>query len=172
MRVVEASRFSSAFTFQYSIRPGTPAGEMADQVPKAVVQERFERLVALQDRISAEEMATLVGTRQELLVTADSGTKAAERGRLSGRARDNRLVHFSVPEGCEIPRPGDMVTVPITEAGSFHLISDPTAEQYQLRRTRAGDAWDRSQADSCGTGTTQVPGAPVGLGMPTIGLRP
>ena len=68
--------------------------------------------------------------------------------------------------------PGDMVTVPITEAGSFHLISDPTAEQYSLRRTRAGDAWDRSQADSCGTGTTQVPGAPVGLGMPTIGLRP
>ena len=43
-----------------------------------------------------------------------------------------------------------MVTVPITEAGSFHLISDPTAERYQLRRTRAGDAWDRSQADSCG----------------------
>ncbi|MBD4661318.1 tRNA (N6-isopentenyl adenosine(37)-C2)-methylthiotransferase MiaB, partial [Xanthomonas citri pv. citri] len=67
MRVVEASRFSSAFTFQYSIRPGTPAGEMDHQVPKAVVQERFERLVALQDRISAEEMATLVGTRQELL---------------------------------------------------------------------------------------------------------
>ncbi|MBE0975387.1 MiaB/RimO family radical SAM methylthiotransferase, partial [Escherichia coli] len=39
MRVVEASRFSSAFTFQYSIRPGTPAGEMDHQVPKAVVQE-------------------------------------------------------------------------------------------------------------------------------------
>ncbi|NEI60250.1 radical SAM protein, partial [Rhizobium leguminosarum] len=49
--VVEASEFSSAFTFQYSIRPGTPAGEMADQVPSALVQERFERLTALQDAI-------------------------------------------------------------------------------------------------------------------------
>ena len=64
-----------------------------------------------------------------------------------------------------------MVTVPITEAGSFHLISDPTAEQYQLRRTRAGDAWDRSQAESCGAGTTQASGGPVGLGMPTIGPK-
>ena len=52
LRVVEASRFSSAFTFQYSIRPGTPAATMADQVPKAVVQERFERLIALQEEVS------------------------------------------------------------------------------------------------------------------------
>ncbi|MCY1160037.1 MAG: miaB, partial [Citricoccus sp.] len=69
LAVVEASRFSSAYTFQYSIRPGTPAGEMEDQVPKHIVQERFERLTALQDRISAEETAKLLGTRQELLVT-------------------------------------------------------------------------------------------------------
>src|SRR4051812_19351057 len=44
LRVVEASRFSSAFSFQYSPRPGTPAATMDDQLPKAVVQERFERL--------------------------------------------------------------------------------------------------------------------------------
>ena len=172
MRVVEASRFSSAFTFQYSIRPGTPAGEMDHQVPKAVVQERFERLVALQDRISAEEMATLVGTRQELLVTADSGSKAAERGRLSGRAPDNRLVHFSVPAGAETPRPGDFVTVTVTEAHPFFAVADPTAQDYVLRRSRAGDAWDRAQAESCGApapGTAGGSGA-TSLGMPT--LRP
>ncbi|MCK6094531.1 tRNA (N6-isopentenyl adenosine(37)-C2)-methylthiotransferase MiaB [Micrococcus sp. EYE_162] len=178
MRVVEASRFASAFTFQYSIRPGTPAGEMEDQVPKAVVQERFERLVALQDRISAEEMATLAGTRQELLVTADSGSKAAERGRLAGRAKDNRLVHFSVPEGAETPRPGDFVTVTVTEARPFFAIADPGPEDYALRRSRAGDAWDRAQAESCGV---PGPGAPDGtapsasgatrLGMPTIRPR-
>jgi len=172
MRVVEASRFSSAFTFQYSIRPGTPAGEMDHQVPKAVVQERFERLVALQDRISAEEMATLVGTRQELLVTAASGSKAAERGRLSGRAPDNRLVHFSVPAGAETPRPGDFVTVTVTEAHPFFAVADPTAQDYVLRRSRAGDAWDRAQAESCGApapGTAGGSGA-TSLGMPT--LRP
>ena len=167
LRVVEASRFSSAFTFQYSIRPGTPAGEMADQVPKAVVQERFERLVALQDRISAEEMTTLVGTRQELLVTADAGSKAAERGRLSGRAQDNRLVHFSVPAGAETPRPGDFVTVTVTEAHPFFAVADPSPEDYALRRSRAGDAWDRAQAESCGT---PGPGAAGGAGATSLGM--
>ncbi len=76
MRVVEASRFSSAFTFQYSPRPGTPAATMEGQLPKEVVQRRFERLIALQDRITAEENQKQVGTHQELLVTADSGAKA------------------------------------------------------------------------------------------------
>lgn len=168
LRVVEEARFSSAFTFQYSIRPGTPAATMPNQVPKAVVQERYERLIALQDRIAGEENRKQLGKTVELMVTAESGRKAEETGRLSGRARDQRLVHFTVPEGCEVPRPGDLVTLPITEAGSFHLISDPTPDQYSLRRSRAGDAWDRSQADSCGTGTTQVPGSPVSLGFPSF----
>src|SRR6476619_4161982 len=52
LEVVRASRFASAFTFQYSIRPGTPAATMDDQVPKAVVQERFERLIAVQEEVS------------------------------------------------------------------------------------------------------------------------
>lgn len=172
LRVVEEARFSSAFTFQYSIRPGTPAATMPNQVPKAVVQERYERLIALQDRIAGEENRKQLGKTVELMVTAESGRKADQTNRLSGRARDQRLVHFSVPEGCEVPRPGDLVTLPITEAGSFHLISDPTADQYSLRRSRAGDAWDRAQADSCGTGTTQVPGSPVSLGFPTLMTRP
>ena len=171
MDVVEASRFSSAYTFQYSPRPGTPAAEMEDQIPKEVVQERFERLIALQDRITAEENAKLIGTDQELLVMADTGAKNRETGRLSGRAADNRLVHFSVPEGAEAPRPGDFVTVPITESRGFHLLSDPAAGDYQLRRSRAGEAWDRWQADSCGVGTTQISGSAPGtvsLGMPSL----
>ena len=171
LRVVEQARFSSAFTFQYSIRPGTPAATMDNQVPKEIVQERYERLIALQDRIAAEENRKQLGKTVELMVVAESGRKAQQTHRLAGRGPDQHLVHFSVPAGCETPRPGDMVTVPITEAGSFHLLSDPSAEEYTLRRTRAGDAWDRSQADSCGAGTTQVSGGPVGLGMPTIGLR-
>ncbi|MGO1241288.1 MAG: MiaB/RimO family radical SAM methylthiotransferase, partial [Cellulosimicrobium funkei] len=60
MRVVEASRFSSAFIFQYSPRPGTPAATMDGQLPKEVVQERFERLQALQERIAGEESARQV----------------------------------------------------------------------------------------------------------------
>src|SRR5699024_8431426 len=167
--VVEASRFSMAYTFQYSPREGTPAADMEDQIPKEIVQERFERLIALQDRIAAEESAKLVGTRQELLVTNDGGARDEKTGRLTGRAPDNRLVHFSIPLGVEHPRPGDFVTVPITESHSYHLIADPeTAAAYVLRRSRAGDACDRAQAASCGTSTgAGVSG--VNLGLP--GLR-
>jgi tRNA-2-methylthio-N6-dimethylallyladenosine synthase len=94
--VVEKARFSSAFTFQYSIRPGTPAATMDDQIPKAVVQERYERLVALQERVSWEENRRLEGTVVEVLVTVGDGRKDEATGRLSGRARDGRLVHFNV----------------------------------------------------------------------------
>src|SRR6195952_198547 len=96
LRVVRAARFSSAFTFQYSIRPGTPAADMADQVPKAVVQERYERLTALQDRISWENNLELVGHEVSVLVGSE-GSKDAATHRLSGRAEDSRLVHFELP---------------------------------------------------------------------------
>ena len=173
MRVVEASRFSSAFTFQYSIRPGTPAATMDGQLPKAVVQERYERLMALQDRLSLEENEALVGTRAHVLVASNEGRKDSARSRLSGRAEDNRLVHFALPEGAEEPRPGDVVTVEITAAAPHFLIADDVPGVYALRRTRAGDAWDRRQAESCGVPAPAGDTAPraVSLGLPTIRTR-
>src|SRR5947199_3415862 len=92
--VVRAARFSSAFTFQYSKRPGTPAAEMDQQVPREVVAERYARLVALQDEISWAENRAQVGRTVEVLVATGEGRKDAGTGRLSGRARDGRLVHF------------------------------------------------------------------------------
>ncbi|GAB3274930.1 tRNA (N6-isopentenyl adenosine(37)-C2)-methylthiotransferase MiaB [Sinomonas notoginsengisoli] len=174
--VVERARFSNAFTFQYSQRPGTPAATLPDQLPKALVQERYERLTALQDRIAAEENAKQVGSTIEVMATAWAGRKAEETHRLSGRARDNRLVHFSVPGGAVAPRPGDLVTVTVTEAAPFHLIADPaSAADYSLRRSRAGDAWDRSQADSCGVPSVRAGDAgahgAVSLGMPSLPVR-
>ncbi|EMY35147.1 (dimethylallyl)adenosine tRNA methylthiotransferase [Arthrobacter crystallopoietes BAB-32] len=172
--VVEQARFATAFTFQYSKRPGTPAAELPDQLPKSVVQERYERLIALQDRIAAEENAKQVGTEVEVLVTAQQGRKASETHRLSGRSRDQRLVHFSVPEGAAVPRPGDLVTVTVTEAAPFHLIADPQPAEYSVRRSRAGDAWDRSQAESCGIPSSgSAPGGAkaVSLGMPSLPVR-
>ncbi len=78
------------------------------------------------------------------------GKKDAETHRLTGRAEDNRLVHFEVPAGGAVPRPGDVVSVTITHAAPFHLLADaPTARPLRIRRTRAGDAWDRTQAESC-----------------------
>ncbi|WP_082608721.1 tRNA (N6-isopentenyl adenosine(37)-C2)-methylthiotransferase MiaB [Oerskovia sp. Root918] len=149
LRVVEASRFSSAFTFQYSQRPGTPAATLPDQLPKEVVQERYERLQALQDRVSAEESARQVGRTVEVLVTEGSGRKDGATHRLTGRAADNRLVHLAVPDDVvtlmagradgdvladdprladdldpRLPRPGDMVTVEVTRSAPYHLVAD------------------------------------------------
>src|SRR5436190_3317169 len=84
--VVRAARFASAYTFQYSKRPGTPAAEMEGQLPKVVVQERYERLAALQDEISWAENRALIGATVELLVAAGEGSKDAQTGRMSGRA--------------------------------------------------------------------------------------
>jgi tRNA-2-methylthio-N6-dimethylallyladenosine synthase len=176
LRVVEASRFASAFTFQYSPRPGTPAATMGEQVPKAVVQERYDRLVALQERVGLEEARTQLGRAVEVLVAEGEGRKDGATARVSGRARDGRLVHAAVPVGAPRPRPGDVVTVEVTHAAPHHLVADdlPGVAPYALRRTRAGNAWDRRLADSCGVPTQGGAGAgraaaPVVLGLP--GLR-
>ena len=171
LRVVELARFATAFTFQYSIREGTPAATMDEQVPKAVVQERYERLVALQDRISWEENQKLIGSEVRVLVGAE-GSKDANTHRLSGRAEDSRLVHFEVPPHSALPRPGDVVSVRISEAKPFYLLADSAdGSPLLIRRTSAGEAWDRAQADSCATpspaGAASFP-TRVSLGLPTL----
>lgn len=174
--VVREARFSQAFTFQYSIRPGTPAATMPDQVPPEVVKERYQRLIALVEEISWEENKRLVGTQVELMVAEGEGRKDAATHRLSGRGRDSRLVHFNpeLPTGADsdsvrlssLPdsvRPGDMVTVEITYAAPHHLVADGPI--LAVRRTRAGDAWEARIAAPAAAGS-------VGLGMPSIGTPP
>lgn len=161
LNVVEKARFTSAYTFQYSPRPGTPAADYADQVPKAVVQGRYERLLALQERISTEENAKLIGTEVELLVQASGGRKNDKTHRMTGRSRDGRLVHFD-PQGHvdgDI-RPGDVITTVVTEAKPFFLIADSSVLQH--RRTKAGDM------SAAGKVPTTAP-VGVGLGLPSIG---
>ncbi|MDT2008734.1 tRNA (N6-isopentenyl adenosine(37)-C2)-methylthiotransferase MiaB [Rhodococcus opacus] len=159
--VVRQARFTSAFTFQYSKRPGTPAAEMDDQLPKAVVQERYERLIALQEEITLEENRKLVGAEVELLVAAGEGRKNAETARMSGRARDGRLVHFR-PEGNLDGniRPGDVVTIVVSAAAPHHLVADTPVLTH--RRTRAGDSFEKGV-------TPKTPPIGVGLGLPQIG---
>jgi tRNA-2-methylthio-N6-dimethylallyladenosine synthase len=165
LRVVRESRFASAFTFQYSIRPGTPAATMPDQLPKAVVQERYDRLVEVQEEISWAENRRVEGRDVEVLVATGEGRKDRETNRLSGRARDNRLVHFAVPEGAQRPRPGDLVTVGVTYGAPHHLVADAALGdgRYAVRRTSGGDAWEALQG-------APVPGKPtVSLGIPGVG---
>lgn len=160
LRVVEESRFTSAYTFQYSPRPGTPAAALSDQIPKAVVQDRYERLERLQERISGEDNAAQVGRRVELLVQDGGGRKNAQTRRMSGRARDGRLVHFS-PGETKV-RPGDVVEVTVTGSAPHFLLADSAVHTH--RRTTAGDM------SEAGTVPTTGPvGGGVGLGLPGIG---
>ncbi|MFT3861329.1 tRNA (N6-isopentenyl adenosine(37)-C2)-methylthiotransferase MiaB [Micropruina sp.] len=156
LRVAEESRFAAAFTFQYSIRPGTPAATMPDQVPKQVVQQRYERLVDLVGDLAWQENQKLIGHEVEVMFAAGEGRKDAATARVSGRARDNRLVHVTVPDGAERPRPGDLGTATISYAAPHHLVAD--GGLANLRRTRGGDAWDARN-------TPQK--RMVGLGLPT-----
>jgi tRNA-2-methylthio-N6-dimethylallyladenosine synthase len=96
------------------------------------------------------------------------GRKDAATGRLSGRARDGRLVHFNVtpsetdPTGnAEGVRPGDVVTTVVTYGAPHHLVADGKVLTH--RATKAGDAWAAGKA-------TKLPG--VSLGMPGIGKKP
>ena len=182
LHVVREARFAGAFTFQYSKRPGTPAATMAEQVPKEVVQERYGRLVALVEETALAENRRQVGRRLDVLVAEGEGRKDATTARRSGRAPDNRLVHFvtdSVTDPVVDPgvdpivgpgvRPGDVVTVEVTYAAPHHLVADGPA--LAVRRTRAGDAWAARQKSLADPSTT-VPAAtrPLTLlGLPRVG---
>ena len=165
--VVRQARFAQAYTFQYSIRPGTPAATMPDQIDPATVKDRYQRLAALVEEVAWEENRRLVGATVELMVAEGEGRKDAATHRLSGRGPDNRLVHFSpvgadgarLEYGTDI-RPGDMVTVEITYAAPHHLVADGRVRS--VRRTRAGDAWEAR--------TAEPKPAQIGLGMPTVGV--
>jgi tRNA-2-methylthio-N6-dimethylallyladenosine synthase len=133
--VVRAARFAGAFTFQYSKRPGTPAAAMDGQVPKAIVQERYERLIALQDAISWDEAEALVGRPVEVLVSGSEGRKDGVTGRVSGRARDGRLVH--VAAGDAAIAAGDVVTATVSYAAPHHLVADGGVTSH--RRWRGGE---------------------------------
>ena len=155
LHVVREARFAGAFTFQYSKRPGTPAAEMAGQVPKAVVQERYDLLISTLEDITLAENRGQVGRTIEVLVAEGEGRKDAATARTSGRARDNRLVHLGTADGV---RPGDLVEVEVTYGAPHHLVADGPVLSH--RRTRGGDAW-QARTDSRPTG--------VLLGMPSVG---
>jgi tRNA-2-methylthio-N6-dimethylallyladenosine synthase len=195
--LVRRAQFAGAFTFRYSIRPGTPAATMDGQVPADVVQERYERLVALVEETTFAENRKLTGATVEVLVAEGEGRKDAATHRMSGRARDNRLVHFTphaaphqpdetgdsprsdaVKPGIHYvapgaPRPGDVVTVTVTRAAPHYLLSD--AAPLSLRRTRAGDAWEAAAtapAPALAVPPTPAPAAPSSAATPRTAPSP
>ena len=123
--VVREARFDSAYTFQYSPRPGTKAASFDEPVPKSAVQERFDRLVELQERISAEKAAALVGRTVEVLV------EGGDRRGIStqSRTRTNRIVHIS-----GAPEPGTFVEARIVDSAPHHLTGELVREPVTVAR--------------------------------------
>ncbi|HST47310.1 MAG TPA: tRNA (N6-isopentenyl adenosine(37)-C2)-methylthiotransferase MiaB [Jatrophihabitans sp.] len=136
LEAVRRARFASAFTFQYSPRPGTPAATMPDQVGKDVVRQRYDRLIELQEQISWDDNKRLVGTDVEVLVSTGQGKKDAANLRISGRARDGRLVHVAIGE--QVVRPGDLVTARVSYAAPHHLVADGGISAHRPWRGAAG----------------------------------
>jgi tRNA-2-methylthio-N6-dimethylallyladenosine synthase len=169
--LVRRARFAGAFTFQYSVRAGTPAAAMDGQVPAEVVQERYERLAALVAETSLRENMLFAGREVEVLVADGEGRKDEATHRMSGRARDNRLVHFAPADAA--PRPGDVVTTVVTRGAPNYLLAD--GPPLTVRRTRGGDAWAARRAGSRPAGSPsagpdgRAAAAPVLLGMPALG---
>ncbi|MEP6756799.1 MAG: tRNA (N6-isopentenyl adenosine(37)-C2)-methylthiotransferase MiaB [Chthonomonadales bacterium] len=126
---VEATRFDAAFMFAYSVRTGTRAATMEDQIPHATKIERLERLIAIQNQISIEINNSLVGKVVEVLVERFN---QRENNRLGGHTRGLKMVNFSVdPEGTRSPESliGKLVPVRITEANLTGLIGEIAEEE-------------------------------------------
>lgn len=131
MDTMRRARFSSAYIFEYSPRPGTPAARMT-QLPKAVVQDRFERLHTLQESITMEQMKAFTGKDVEVLIGDGHGRHDGSTHRVTGHERTGVLVHVGVPKGMPAPKPGDLVTCTVTQAGPHYLIADPDPQAGQV----------------------------------------
>lgn len=114
--VVRKASYDSAFTFQYSKRTGTPAAAM-EQVPGEVVTERFNRLLALVQEMSAKEAGKDLGKVVEVLVEEKN---KQEDSYVTGRMSNSRLVHFKGDESLI----GRLVNVRLTENCNFYYVGE------------------------------------------------
>jgi tRNA-2-methylthio-N6-dimethylallyladenosine synthase len=147
------AQFAAAYTYQYSIRPGTPAATMPDQISAAVVGERYTRLHEHQQLISLGVNKRAIGKKMRVLVGEYEGRRDARESRLTGKSEDFRLVHFADSSNA---RAGDFVDVQITDASAHYLIG----EELQTISTRGGDAHELR--------TVEMKSSGVSLGIPTV----
>ncbi|MFV9672376.1 MAG: tRNA (N6-isopentenyl adenosine(37)-C2)-methylthiotransferase MiaB [Acidimicrobiia bacterium] len=113
LAVVEEARFDSAFMFQFSPRPGTPAADMPDHVPPAVVQERFDRLVEMQNAITYERNQARVGMIERVLTEGPSRRNPEVA---TTRSEGNRIVHVA-----GVYEPGRFLDLEVTRAAPHYL---------------------------------------------------
>ena len=120
LAVAEAADYDSAYTFVFSPRPGTVAAEMTDRfVDPSVAQERMRRLTEVIGRSVLARHEARVGRIEEVLV---EGVSKKDPGRISGRTRQNKLVHFAADGAAA--RPGSYVTVEIVRGAPHWLLGE------------------------------------------------
>lgn len=117
--VVEKVGYDQAYMFQYSIREGTRAAKMTEQVPEAIKKERFQRLLELQNKKSLERNNKMIGKTVEVLVEG-----FGERNNLTGRTSGNKVVNFKGVEKLT----GKLVWVEITDANTWSLFGKVKGE--------------------------------------------
>jgi len=143
--LVKQAKFSTAYTFQYSKRPGTPAATMPNQVSDEVMSQRYHQLHKVQQEISKAENAKLIGKTIELLVSSHEGRHDLDLNRMNGRSADFRLTHFDNSENTA--RPGDLVKVIVTEAFANHIVAGKPIEVTKTRGADAHAAWVNDAGD-------------------------
>ncbi len=112
--VVKKAGFTSAYTFQYSVRRGTPAAKMPDKITEEVITERFNRLLETIHETTAKETEKLTGSIQTVLAEEYN----SEKGTVSGRLDNNLIVHF--PADSSIL--GKLVNVSLDECKGFYYL--------------------------------------------------
>ena len=118
LEVVAEAGFDSAYTFVFSPRPGTEAATFTDRfVPAGVVAERFDRLKVVVERSALARHEARVGRVEEVVV---EGPSRKDPDLLTGRTRQNKLVHFHGPGRSPLAA-GTFATVRVTGAAPHHL---------------------------------------------------
>ena len=153
--LVKQARFSAAYTFQYSKRPGTPAALMPDQIEQDVMADRYNRLHKIQQDISKQENEKLVGSTVELLVSGHEGRHDIDMNRMNGRSADFRLTHFD--NSAKLARSGDLVEVKVEEAFANHIVAGQPIKVTKTIGAAAHAAWVEDNGDK-----------KILLGIPTL----
>jgi tRNA-2-methylthio-N6-dimethylallyladenosine synthase len=155
INLVKEAKFSAAYTFQYSKRPGTPAATMPDQVSDDVMAQRYNHLHKVQQEISKSENEKLIGKKVELLVSSHEGRHDVDQRRMNGRSADFRLTHFDNSENKA--RPGDLVEVNVVEAYANHIVAGAPLAIKKTKGAAAHAAWMEDIGDK-----------KILLGIPTL----
>lgn len=119
--VVKKVRFEQVYMFIYSVRIGTPAEKMEDQIPEEIKHERFDRLKKIAEDIIEEINETYVGKTEMVLVEGYSKNNKEIK---TGRTDSNKIVNFEAPDELI----GKMVNVKITENHKWYLSGEIVKE--------------------------------------------